>query len=142
MAAVLFSLGRQRLRYQAAARSSFEPMSRLKTFTRRTFLGKAAAAAAAVPAAGVVATLAGCDPFGSGHASAGTSAHTSRRGPVPENMLAGDPNWQVRHAGGPDAIMGYAGQASVLPGEPVTLYVSTTSREFRVTAFRIGWYRG
>ena len=38
--------------------------------------------------------------------------------------------------------MGYAGQASVLPGEPVQLYVSTTSREFRVRAFRMGWYRG
>ena len=38
--------------------------------------------------------------------------------------------------------MGYAGQASVLPGEPFTLYVSTTSREFRVKAFRMGWYGG
>ena len=42
--------------------------------------------------------------------------------------------------GAPDAIVGYAGQASVLPGEPVQLYVSTTSREFRVKAFRMGWY--
>jgi hypothetical protein len=38
--------------------------------------------------------------------------------------------------------MGYAGQASVLPGEPIHLYVSTTSREFTVKAFRMGWYRG
>lgn len=38
--------------------------------------------------------------------------------------------------------MGYAGLASVRPGEPVHLYVSTTAREFRVAAFRIGWYRG
>ena len=38
--------------------------------------------------------------------------------------------------------MGYAGQASVRPGEPVTLYVSTTARSFRVSAFRMGWYKG
>ncbi len=38
--------------------------------------------------------------------------------------------------------MGYTGQASVLPGEYVHLYVSTTSREFTVKAFRMGWYGG
>ena len=26
------------------------------------------------------------------------------------------------------------------PGEPIHLYVSTTSREFSVKAFRMGWY--
>ena len=30
----------------------------------------------------------------------------------------------------------------MLPGEPITLYVSTTARSFRVSAFRMGWYRG
>jgi hypothetical protein len=38
--------------------------------------------------------------------------------------------------------MGYTGQASVLPGDQVHLYVSTTSREFTVKAFRMGWYGG
>ena len=38
--------------------------------------------------------------------------------------------------------MGYTGEASVLPGEYVHLYVSTTSREFTVKAFRMGWYGG
>ena len=38
--------------------------------------------------------------------------------------------------------MGYTGQYSVLPGEPITLYASTTAREFTVKAFRMGWYRG
>src|SRR5947209_5750072 len=41
-----------------------------------------------------------------------------------------------------DPLLGYVGQASVLPGEPVQLYVSTTSREFRVRALRMGWYGG
>jgi len=54
----------------------------------------------------------------------------------------GDPHWWIRNLGAPDAIQGYAGQASVLPGEPVDLYVSTTAREFRASAFRLGWYRG
>jgi hypothetical protein len=61
---------------------------------------------------------------------------------VAENALPGDPKWVIRHLGPADAIMGYAGQASVLPGEPITLYVSTTARSFRVSAFRMGWYRG
>ncbi len=59
-----------------------------------------------------------------------------------ENDLPGDPHWNIRHLGAPDAIVGYAGQASVRPGQPVTLYVSTTARSFRVSAFRMGWYKG
>ena len=39
-------------------------------------------------------------------------------------------------------MLGYAGQASVLPGQPVTLFVSTTARSFTVSAFRMGWYGG
>ena len=38
--------------------------------------------------------------------------------------------------------MGYTSHASVLRGEPVTLFVSTTSREFRVNVLRMGWYGG
>jgi hypothetical protein len=59
-----------------------------------------------------------------------------------EHSLSGDPHWPIRHRGSPEAIIGYAGQASVRPGEPITLYVSTTARSFRVRAFRMGWYRG
>jgi hypothetical protein len=62
--------------------------------------------------------------------------------PVRENDRPGDRHWNIRHLGAPDAIMGYAGQASVRPGEPVTLYVSTTARSFTVSAFRMGWYHG
>ena len=69
-------------------------------------------------------------------------ARAKARGPVRENDLPGDPHWNIRHLGAPDAIVGYAGQASVLPGEPITLYVSTTARSFRVSAFRMGWYHG
>jgi hypothetical protein len=97
-----------------------------------------AAAAAAVPAA-----VAGCTQPSSG------SGASHKAGPKPsptkspsENSLAGDPNWQIRHQGAPHAMMGYAGQASVLPGQPITLYASTTARSFQVSAFRMGWYQG
>ena len=65
--------------------------------------------------------------------------HRSR---PPENSLPGDADWWISNLGAPDEIGGYAGQASVLPGEPIDLYVSTTSREFEVKAFRMGWYGG
>src|SRR5215472_630867 len=105
-------------------------MSRPKSYTRRSFIGTAAAAAAAVPAAGA---LAGCQP---NPASGGHQARPARH-IVPENSLPGDKHWPIRHLGAPDAIMGYAGHASVLPGESVDLYVSTTAREFTVKAFRM-----
>ena len=45
-------------------------------------------------------------------------------------------------SGAPDAIEGYAGSASVLPGHSFRLYVSTTAPSFRVQALRMGWYGG
>ena len=59
-----------------------------------------------------------------------------------ENSLPGDPHWEIRHLGAANAIMGYAGAASVLTGQPFPLFVSTTSSGFRVRAFRLGWYGG
>jgi len=106
-------------------------------FSRRAFIGLAVGAAA------VPAVTAGCQSSGSsGAAQGGAGPASPRRRTVPENSLPGDPHWNIRHAGGPDAIMGYAGQASVLPGEAITLYASTTARSFTVSAFRMGWYRG
>jgi hypothetical protein len=61
---------------------------------------------------------------------------------VSENSLDGNPGWDIKHLGPAGAIMGYAGQASVLPGEAITLYVSTTSPSFTVKAYRMGWYAG
>ncbi len=112
-------------------------MSDRPVYTRRGFLGRAAAAAA-LPGA-VAACSNGPGPPGPAHATAPAPA---RRRPAAENSLPGDPHWDITHRGAPDAIMGYAGQASVLAGEPVTLHVSTTSSAFRVIAFRMGWYRG
>jgi len=121
-------------------------------WTRRAFLGRAAAAAA-VPAAVVAAAKIGgaaeranaSQPGDRAASAARRGAARKASGPVTtaaENSLPGDPHWWIKNLGAPDAVMGYAGQASVLPGEPIDLYVSTTSREFEVKAFRIGWYGG
>jgi hypothetical protein len=59
-----------------------------------------------------------------------------------ENSLPGDPGWEIRQLGAPQDIEGYAGKVSVLTGESFPLFVSTTARSFRVTAFRLGWYQG
>jgi hypothetical protein len=112
--------------------------------SRRTFLGLAAALAA-VPAA-VVAGVKAAGSNGSGTSADAARARTARpvtrRKLVSENELPGDPNWDVSQLGAPDAMIGYTGRCSVLPGEPITLYASTTARSFTVNAFRMGWYRG
>jgi hypothetical protein len=109
--------------------------------SRRTFIGRTAGAAGAVvgaAAAGEALTACSGSPPGR---KAG-SAHPARRSAVHENSQPGDRHWWIRRLGAPDEIVGYTGQASVLPGETVHLYVSTTSREFTVKAFRMGWYGG
>lgn len=63
-----------------------------------------------------------------------------------ENDQPGDRDWRLRDPAGGRAshraIEGYADRVSVLPGEPVRLFVSTTDRTFRAEAFRMGWYGG
>jgi len=107
--------------------------------SRRAFLGLAAAGAAGAAGAAVTACT------GSGAESArrqAAAASPKPRRTVPENSLPGDPHWTIRHLGGSHEIEGYAGKASVLTGESFPLFVSTESRGFRVTAFRLGWYQG
>jgi len=106
--------------------------------SRRRFIGLAAAAAA-IP----VAACSGENP-GPAHAKKASDA-AKRPAPkkiVSENSLPGDPNWNITNQGAPNAMLGYAGQASVLPGEPITLYASTTASSFQVRAYRMGWYNG
>ena len=109
--------------------------------SRRAFLGLGAAAVAA----GISATVAACSGDHPAPAAAAASAGRPRGAPrrVPaENSRPGDPHWEIRHLGAPDAIEGYAGASSVLTGESFPLFVSTTAAGFRVTAFRLGWYAG
>jgi hypothetical protein len=110
--------------------------------SRRAFIGLGAAALTAGISAAVVAV--GGDrsaPPAAGSGSVPPRAPRRARA-VAENSRPGDPRWEIRHLGAPDAIEGYAGAASVLTGESFPLFVSTTARGFRVTAFRLGWYAG
>jgi hypothetical protein len=114
---------------------------RLRPCTRRAFLGGAAVAAAAAGGAVAAARLAG-DSARPPATVRRTLAPGLRPSTVAENSRPGDKDWWISRVGAPDEIAGYAGQASVLPGQAADLYVSTTAREFTVRAFRIGWYNG
>jgi hypothetical protein len=116
--------------------------ARPASWTRRAFLG---GAAVAVPAA-VVAGVKLSESPGAARTDAGkrTVGLVTRKPAAlsvkSENSLPGYRNWRISNQGPLHAIGGYTGQASVRPGEPIDLYVSTTSREFSVKAFRMGWY--
>lgn len=72
-----------------------------------------------------------------------TTTQPGRTGDDPQDVSADVPGskWRIgpKQAGG---IAGYASPISVLPGQPVTLYVSTSAPSFHVQAFRMGWYQG
>ncbi|WP_435179057.1 N,N-dimethylformamidase beta subunit family domain-containing protein [Actinacidiphila sp. bgisy145] len=89
--------------------------------------------------------------------AAGCGAGTHHTHPTPSARPTPDPgafrltghaapkgtkDWRLGPTGPPHAIEGYADRVSVLPGETVGLHVSTPSRTFRVSAFRVGWYGG
>jgi hypothetical protein len=105
--------------------------------SRRAFIGMAAAAAAVPAGYAAIKLTESRGPSGTPAARAVAHHH-----PVSENSLPGDPHWPISHLGPPDAMLGYTDQASVLPGEPITLNASTTARSFRVNAYRMGWYGG
>jgi hypothetical protein len=126
-------------------------MSQDERSTRRAFIGRAAVMAAIPAAAGVgVVIYAENSGSPSGPVRAPRPARPARTArtasasprPVAENAKPGDPGWNITQLGAAEAIVGYAGQSSVLAGEPVTLFVSTSARSFRVLAFRMGWYSG
>ena len=106
-----------------------------KELQRRTFLGVAAAAAAGAAA--------GCSADGTGRPRpAASGTRRARPAAVPERDLPGDADFWVRSTGPPDAIEGYADQVSIRSGQEFTLHVSTSASSFRVSAYRVGWYRG
>jgi hypothetical protein len=107
-------------------------------------LGRRGLIAGALGTAAAGAVLGGCGAFGSGSRGAKAGAPTRRGAPAArqEQDLPGDADWRIASAGPPEAIEGYADKVSVLPGEDVGLYVSTTAAGFRVGAYRVGWYGG
>src|SRR3989454_8058646 len=64
-------------------------------------------------------------------------------GPVSlENQRPGSPQWELANPALSHEIEGYAETPSVEPGETLRLHVSSTSPQFSVEVFRMGWYRG
>jgi hypothetical protein len=89
-------------------------------------------------AAVLVGMLAGCTTPATAHRAAPPTHQ-----PAPPPDLTGVPaDWRITDPGPEHAIEGYADRVSVHPGEPVRLFVSTTSPTWTVTAFRIGAYPG
>jgi hypothetical protein len=77
-------------------------------------------------------------------ASTATGAATPGIDVAAENAKPGDRSWRIDEnaLGAQDAIEGYTDLASVAPGQPFRLYVSTTAASFTATAYRIGYYGG
>lgn len=60
-----------------------------------------------------------------------------------ENTCQGTNTWREDHPlGATNAIEGYVAPASAKAGDPVNLYVSTTSATYTYTIFRMGFYQG
>src|SRR3984885_1243790 len=108
--------------------------------SRRAFLG--------LGAFGIAAAAAGCSsggdsrPAANGATPRASTRASSRPRLLSENSRPSEPHWKIRPLGAANAIMGYAGAASVVTGQSFPLFVSTTASGFRVRAFRLGWYRG
>jgi hypothetical protein len=111
---------------------------------RRALLGAGAA---------VVGALAACGPSARGTAEPlASGAPKPTRTPLlkrssltltaQENAKRGDGRWRIDRVGALHEIEGWADRASIKPGEPVGLHISTTAATYRVTAIRTGWYAG
>ncbi len=61
---------------------------------------------------------------------------------VAENKLPGTTAWEIPPHSGPDGIEGFANLGDPTVGTQITLYVSTEATNFRVVAYRMGWYQG
>lgn len=62
-----------------------------------------------------------------------------------ENSLPGTPNWQIPdNKAASTQVQAYSGATSVLPGQPLTFFVSTQTNGMRysIDIYRLGWYRG
>src|SRR5262245_7340847 len=59
-----------------------------------------------------------------------------------ENARPGTTGWRITQIGTVHAIEGWADHVSAVSGDRVGLFVSTTAAQFRVEAYRMGWYGG
>lgn len=72
------------------------------------------------------------------------AAATARNATSAENARPGTPGWRIPEDRKPSAsqLAAFAGRDSVLPGEPLDLYVDSRLGDFTVTAYRLGFYAG
>ncbi|MFN0088927.1 MAG: DUF4082 domain-containing protein [Acidimicrobiales bacterium] len=98
-----------------------------RPISRRSLLKGMAGAAAATGNLGAIAELAG--------AVGGANTVSA------ENALPGAPpsEWESWRS---DTIVGYAAGFTFLPGETVPFKVKTSSANYRVRIYRLGWYQG
>jgi hypothetical protein len=61
---------------------------------------------------------------------------------IAQNKLPGTTSWEISGHQSPGFIEGFAGLNYAEIGDRVGLYVSTSARSFRVTAYRMGYYDG
>lgn len=59
-----------------------------------------------------------------------------------ENARQGSKDWELSKPATNREIEGYASNVSVRPKESVELHVSTASKTFDITIYRLGWYGG
>ena len=116
----------------------------MKKLNRRQWLYAAAAAAMATACGGPLRGAA-AKAVPAKAADKKLSVHPPKR-PVnltaQENSRPGDRRWRIDRVGAINEIEGWAGRASIKPGETVNLHISTTAPFYRITAFRTGWYGG
>lgn len=99
-----------------------------------------------VAAIAAAVVLAGCAGQAGGPASPeerGDGAVVAQE-QLPESRKGGDRSWRKAkdRAGDMAALSAYADRSSALPGDEVSLHVSTTADTFTVRAYRMGHYRG
>lgn len=59
-----------------------------------------------------------------------------------ENSKAGTDSWILDNPATKREIEGYASRTSVNKGESISLFVNTSSKQFSLEIFRMGWYNG
>ncbi|MET1058920.1 MAG: N,N-dimethylformamidase beta subunit family domain-containing protein [Nocardioides sp.] len=63
-------------------------------------------------------------------------------GPRRHRRPRGSEGWRLDRAARPGGIEAFTTRSSGAPGTPIGLKVSTRAADYRVQAYRIGWYRG
>ncbi len=93
-----------------------------------------------------------------GHSPAGTQSAAGSKHPgratfagrwgreaqwvIAENKKPGTTNWKITGSQATNGMLGYASLVQAKAGQKVTLYVSTAAPNFRVQAYRMGYYQG